>query len=99
MDKEIIVFSAYLIVFIIFIALSILINKLVFIKKIKMKNYIKNFIFGILIFLLGIFLLYLSYNKEFRSNGLNLIKYFIPVYIITTGFTIVLMGYLDNNNQ
>lgn len=77
-----------------FIILSSIINYFI-LQKIKKVNGLKNIIFGLEITLIGMLVFYLTYTYSFTSIFWSIAMYFIPVYIITTGFTLGLIGYID----
>ena len=98
MDKGLFIFSSLIVRTIIFVLISFAIN-LSFLKKIKNINAIKNLIFGLQITLIGIGSLYIFWNYTFYSIFWSVIMWFIPIYLITTGFTFGLTGYLDKSNN
>lgn len=77
-----------------FIILSSIINYFI-LQKIKKVNRLKNIIFGLEITLIGMLVFYLTHTYSFTSIFWSIAMYFIPVYIITTGFTLSLIGYID----
>ena len=77
-----------------FIILSSIINYFI-LQKIKKVNGLKNIIFGLEITLIGMLVFYLTHTYSFTSIFWSIAMYFIPVYIITTGFTLGLIGYID----
>lgn len=98
MDKGVVIFSSLIIRTIIFVFISFVINLSV-LKKIKNTNAMKNLIFGLQITLIGISSLYIIWNYTFYSLFWSQVMWFIPIYLITTGFTFGLIGYLDKNNN
>lgn len=81
-----------------FIILSCIIN-ISFIQKIKKISEIKNIIFGLHLTLIGILTFYLTYTYMFTSMFWSIAMYFLPIYIITTGFMMSLVGYFTNLNH
>ena len=98
MDKELIIFSSLIVKIIIFASISFVIN-LSFLNKVKNVNSMKNLMFGLQITLIGISSLYLAWNYTFYSIFWSNAIWFIPVYLITTGFTFGIIGYLDKSNN
>lgn len=98
MDKGLVIFSSLIIRIIIFAFISFVINLSV-LKKIKNINAMKNLIFGLQITLIGISSLYIIGNYTFYSIFWSKIMWFIPIYLLTTGFTFGLTGYLDKNTN
>lgn len=99
LDKGVVIFSSLIIRTIIFVFISFVINLSV-LKKIKNTNAIKNLIFGVQITLIGISSLYIIWDYKFYSSIFwSQVMWFIPIYLITTGFTFGLTGYLDKNNN
>ncbi|WP_294363253.1 hypothetical protein [uncultured Clostridium sp.] len=98
MDKGLVIFSSLIIRIIIFAFISFVINLSV-LKKIKNINAMKNLIFGLQITLIGISSLYIIWNYTFYSIFWSKIMWFIPIYLLTTGFTFGLTGYLDKNTN
>ena len=98
MDKFLIIFGSFTFSTLIFIAISYGIN-LCFIKRIKKINGLKNLIFGLQITLIGMVVFYLIFNYTVYSVFGSIVRYFIPIYILTTGFTFSLIGYLDKTNN
>ncbi len=82
--------------FITFIILSSIINYFI-LQKIKKINGLKNIIFGVEITLIGMLVFYLTHTYRFASIFWSIAMYFVPVYIITTGFTISLIGYMSKD--
>ena len=76
-----------------FIILSSIINYFV-LQKIKKINGLKSIIFGLEITLIGMLVFYLTHTYRFASIFWSIAMYFVPVYIITTGFTVSLIGYI-----
>ena len=79
-----------------FIILSSIINYFI-LQKIKKFNGLKNIVFGVEITLIGMLVFYLTHTYRFTSIFWSIAMYFVPVYIITTGFTISLIGYISKN--
>ena len=77
-----------------FIILSSIINYFI-LQKIKEFTGLKSIIFGIEITLIGMLVFYLTYTYTFTSIFWSIAMYFVPVYIITTGFTVSLIGYIS----
>ena len=98
MDKGLVIFSSLIVKIIIFASISFVIN-LSFLKKVKNINAMKNLIFGLQITLIGISSLYVVWNCTFYSIFWSDAIWFIPTYLITTGFTFGIIGYLDKSNN
>lgn len=48
--------------------------------------------------IIGAIILYIFHDIIFNNIYINIIKYFIPIYIIATGFEISVLGYLKNTD-
>jgi len=97
LNKVLFIFSFLIIKITIFALISFLIN-LSFLNRIKKTSSMKNLIFGLQITLIGITSLYIVWNYTFHSIFWGIAMWFIPIYLITTGFTFGLIGYLDKSN-
>ena len=86
-----------------FIILSSIINYFILkcnsliLENIKKVNGLKNILFGIEVTLIGILIFYLAFKYTFTSMLWSIVVFFIPVYIITTGFTLSLIGYISKD--
>lgn len=98
MDKLLKIFGSFTFSTLIFIAISCGIN-FCFIKRIKKISGLKNLIFGLQITLIGMVVFYIIFNYTFYSIFWSIAMYFIPIYLLTTGFTLSLIGYLGKTNN
>lgn len=98
MDKLLVMLNGFIFSKIIFIIISCAIN-FCFIKRIKKISGLKNLIFGLQITLIGMVIFYMIFNYTFYSIFWSIVMYFIPIYFLTTGFTISLIGYLEKINN
>lgn len=81
---------------------SIIITLLVgqfFIGYIKSKESISTLILGHTITIVGLFMLYLVYDVVFYTNYGNIIPYFIPTCVITTGLFLSIIGYVKSSSK
>lgn len=80
--------------FISMIIISIIIDLLI-LKKIKQKKRPKDSILGFQISILGIFLFYIVYNREFYTMYADIIPFFMSVYLIVTGVVFNIYNYIN----
>lgn len=92
----ILLFGSIIQIIIVFAFLSFTINYF-FMQRIKHIDGIKNIIFWLQLTLIGVLSFYLIYTHTFTSIFWSIALYFIPVYILTTGFTISLIGYISKD--
>lgn len=98
MDKFLIIFGSFTFSTLIFIAISCVIN-FCFIKRIKKISGLKNLIFGLQITLIGMVVFYIIFNYTFYNIFWSIAMYFVPICILTTGFTLSLIIYYSTFNK
>lgn len=82
----------------ILILISCFIN-IILLKKFKIYNYMQNLLFGLELTLIGVILYYINTGYLHYSFFFNTIINFITTYLLTTGFTLTLIGYLSKSNE
>lgn len=81
-----------------FIILSFLIN-IKLIPAIRKNDGLKNILLGLHLTLIGMLLYYEVSNYVFTTVFWSIAMYFLPIYIITLGFSISLNGYKSDNKK